>query len=118
LQLEFNVRGEYGLYGRNIAALRAKNKLSQRRLAVELNISSGALGMYETEKREPDIKTMQKIADYFGVDISFIVTGKFAADQDPLLERIRTLSKESREEIERFTSLLELKERHESDDKH
>jgi|GEM_PF-4806450 len=71
--------------------------------------------MYETEKREPDIKSMQKIADFFGVDITYIITGKLAADNDPLLERVRSLSKESREEIEKFTSLLELKERTEAE---
>lgn len=103
------------MYGQNIAALRMQKGISQRQLAVELNISSGALGMYETEKREPDIKTMKKIADFFNVDISYIVTGKLAADNDPFLERIRSLSKESREELERFTALLELKERHEAE---
>jgi transcriptional regulator with XRE-family HTH domain len=102
------------LYGHNIAALRIEKGLTQRQLATELNISSGALGMYETEKREPDIVTMQKFADYFNVDISYIITGKLSSDNDPLLERIRDLSQESREEIERITALLELKERHEA----
>lgn len=103
------------MYGQNIAALRNQKGISQRQLAAELKISSGALGMYETEKREPDIKSMQKIADFFGVDITYIITGKLAADNDPLLERVRSLSKESREEIEKFTSLLELKERTEAE---
>jgi transcriptional regulator with XRE-family HTH domain len=109
------MRGERRLYGQNIAALRIQKGLSQRQLAADLNISSGALGMYETEKREPDIKAMQKIADYFGVDIFYIVTGKLAAENDPLLERIRSLSQESRKEIEKFTALLELKEQNDAE---
>jgi transcriptional regulator with XRE-family HTH domain len=106
------------LYGQNIATLRNQKGFSQRQLAEKLNISSGALGMYETEKREPDIKTMQKIADFFGVDITFIITGKLAAGKDPLLERIRSLSRENREELEKFTSLLELKERTDAEKRH
>lgn len=101
------------MFGHNIAYLRTGRGMTQRQLAAELNISSGALGMYETEKREPDIKTMQKIAEYFDVDISFIITGRSASDNDPLLERIRRLSNESREEIDRYAALLELKEQHE-----
>ena len=100
------------MYGQNIAALRISKNLSQRQLAAELCISSGALGMYEIEKRQPDIKTIQRIANYFEVDVSYIITGKLSSDQDPLLERIRSLSKESREVIECITALLELKERH------
>jgi transcriptional regulator with XRE-family HTH domain len=100
------------VYGQNIAYLRNRKGLTQKALAAELNISGGALGMYEVEKREPDIAVMQKIAEYFGVDIGFIITGRLSGTSDPLFERICRLSPESRADIEKYTELLELKEKH------
>ncbi len=41
---------------KRLKELRKVKKISQRELAKILKISSGAVGMYETGKREPDIE--------------------------------------------------------------
>lgn len=51
--------------GNNIAKLRGTLGLSQRNLADILNVSSGAVAMWETNKRQPDISTLVRIADFF-----------------------------------------------------
>lgn len=56
-----------------LKTLREQNSLTQRSFAEHLNVSHGAIGMWETGKRDPDIETLIKIADYFGVSIDYLV---------------------------------------------
>lgn len=55
--------------------LREEKGLSQVEMAKILNISRSAVGMYEQGKREPDFETLEKIADYFNVDLDTL-TGR------------------------------------------
>lgn len=57
----------------NIAKLRTERNLSQRSLAEELRVSSGAVAMWETNKRQPDISTLSRIADYFDTSTDFLL---------------------------------------------
>ena len=59
-------------YSIRIRKLRKQQQLTQEELALELGISRSTLGMYETGKREPDFKTLEKIADYFNVDMNYL----------------------------------------------
>lgn len=58
---------------RRLKELREAKKISQRKLASILNISSGAVGMYETGKRAPDYELLSQIADFFGVSIDYLL---------------------------------------------
>ena len=57
------------MIGGKIKELRKKKKLSQAELAKLLNISSGAVGLWEVEKRTPDIDNLKKLANLFDVPI-------------------------------------------------
>lgn len=57
----------------NLKLLRKKQKMTQTDLAKALNLSPGTIGMWETNKRNPDIQTLKRIADFFGVSVSEIV---------------------------------------------
>ena len=48
---------------------RRKMGLTQIELAQKLNISQGSLSGYETGRIEPDVTTMRKMADLFGVTL-------------------------------------------------
>jgi len=50
--------------------LRERENLSQRELASRLNMSSSAISMYETGKRQPRFEDEECIADFFNVDIN------------------------------------------------
>lgn len=63
-------------FGQRIASLRKKRGLTQFELAKLLNISKSALGMYETDKREPNFETLIQIADYFEVTLDYLIVGK------------------------------------------
>lgn len=55
-----------------LAVLRKENHMSQRELASKLNISPGAIGMYESGKRTPPLNRAIKIAELFNVQIENI----------------------------------------------
>lgn len=53
--------------------LRKAANLTQEQLADALGITRSRLGMYETGQREPDFETLEAIADYFNVDIDYLM---------------------------------------------
>ena len=53
--------------------LRNEIGLTQAELARRLDISRSTLGMYETGKREPDIESLERIADFFNVDMDYLL---------------------------------------------
>lgn len=57
---------------KTLAILRAENNMSQRELAKKLNISSGAIGMYESGKRMPSLNRAITIAKLFNVPVETI----------------------------------------------
>lgn len=50
--------------------LRKRKGLSQQELADRLKISRSTIGMYETGKREPDLETLEALADFYNVDMN------------------------------------------------
>lgn len=56
-----------------LRALRRQRKLSQIRLAMELNVSQNTICRYETGEREADYTTLVRIADYFGVSLDYLL---------------------------------------------
>lgn len=54
-------------------SLRLRENLTQDELAQNLEISRSAVSMYERGEREPDFETLEKIADYFNVDMNYLI---------------------------------------------
>ena len=74
------------MIGDQIRALRRKNKISQTALSKALGVTQSAVGMWETNKREPDLATLQKIASFFDAPLSELIgessqTGKDIYEQ-------------------------------------
>ncbi len=65
---------ENGLIG--LKMIRKRRRLSQLKVATDLNISREALSYYETGKRNPDIQMLCTLSRYFNVSIDFLITGK------------------------------------------
>lgn len=53
--------------------LRKAAGLSQTEMAKRLGISRSTVGMYETGQREPDFETLEMIADFFNVDVDYLI---------------------------------------------
>ena len=53
--------------------LRKSRKISQLKLAVDLNMNQNTISRYETGDREPGINELILFADYFNVSIDYLV---------------------------------------------
>lgn len=58
-------QGEYMDFAENLKIFRKAFKLSQEKFAKLVGISRGQVANYETDASEPNLTTIQKIADFF-----------------------------------------------------
>jgi transcriptional regulator with XRE-family HTH domain len=61
------------LLGDLISELRLDHGRNQKDLANILNVSVATISHYESEKNFPDVVTLTKIADYFGVSTDYLL---------------------------------------------
>lgn len=52
--------------------LRKSKNITQSKFASDLNIAQTTYAGYELEQRTPDIDTLKKIADYYGVSLDYL----------------------------------------------
>lgn len=57
------------IFASNVKKLRKKRGLSQTDLASALSVSTSSISMYERAEREPSLKMLVSLAEYFGVTI-------------------------------------------------
>lgn len=62
-----------GNFNEILRQLRNSRQMTQLELANALQISRSTIGMYEKGSREPDFATLEIIADYFNVDIDYLL---------------------------------------------
>lgn len=62
-----------------IEALRKSKKISQGNLEKELGFSNGSISKWKTST--PKSERLQKLAEYFGVTIDYLMTGKEYSDE-------------------------------------
>jgi len=53
--------------------LRKKRRISQLRLAIDLNMNQNTISRYENMERQADYETLIKIADYFDVSLDYLL---------------------------------------------
>ena len=53
--------------------LRRKRKISQLKLAMDLNMNQNSISRYETGEREADYNSLIQFADYFNVSIDYLL---------------------------------------------
>lgn len=75
-------------FSETLLSLRRERGLSQQQLADMMGLTRSAVGMYETGKREPDVDTLRRFAEFFHVDMNTLTTGN--GELDELLETLRT----------------------------
>lgn len=77
------------MFAKELKRLREQKNLTQAELAKILNLSSSAIGMYETAKREPSYSILQTIADYFNVEIQTLLNSELNPCLVPVFNRIK-----------------------------
>ncbi len=53
--------------------LRKMRKLSQLKLALDMNMNQNTISRYENMEREADYETLVKFADYFDVSLDYLL---------------------------------------------
>lgn len=53
--------------------LREQKKISQLKLAMDLNMNQNSISRYETGEHQADYETLIKFADYFNVSIDYLL---------------------------------------------
>ena len=53
--------------------LRKDRKISQLKLAIDLNMNQNTISRYENMEREADYETLVKFADYFQVSLDYLL---------------------------------------------
>ncbi len=65
--------------GKKLFELRKQKGISQEELAIDLDISQSTISNYELDVTSPDIETLNKFSQYFGIPIQDIIAeGKYS----------------------------------------
>ena len=65
-----------GTFANVFKELRIKSRLTQQEMADKLKISRSSIGMYESGEREPSFELLEAIADFFNVDMNYLLGKK------------------------------------------
>ncbi|MGN0167269.1 MAG: helix-turn-helix domain-containing protein [Acetatifactor sp.] len=75
--------------GHILANLRREKGLAQKELALLLNLSIGTISNYENGVHSPDLNTLCKLADFYGVTTDYLLgRTKYRFDPKTLTRRI------------------------------
>ena len=53
--------------------IRKSKRISQLKMAIDLNMSQNTISRYETGEREPGISELIKIAEYFDISVDYLL---------------------------------------------
>ena len=80
--------------GHIISKLRYKNGYTQIELAEKIGVTKGAIGMYETDKRQPNYDVLIKLADLFNVTTDYLLSHNNSYnDSNTMIESDPTVNK-------------------------
>jgi len=83
-----------------LAKLRDSLNLSQSEIAKRLGMARTTYAGYENGSREPDLKTLNKLAEFFGVNLNWLITGsdyKMTEEDEQLLRIFNDLNERDQE---------------------
>ena len=68
-------------YGEFLKSLRKEKGLTQEALADQIFVTSKTISRWETGRQLPDLEMLQKLAEFYSVDIRDMVAGEIIADK-------------------------------------
>ena len=84
------------MFSNVLKELRIKSGLSQEELGKRLGLAKSTISMYESGTREPNLETLEAIADLFNVDMNTLTDSKISAElSDELQEYLEELKNRS-----------------------
>jgi transcriptional regulator len=120
-------------FGERLREIRLQKNMTQEQIAKKLNLAVSTIGMYERGAREPSFETLENIADFFNIDMDWLlgksnIQNKYQYEKNITSNKQNKLSEdelisyfridtsdltddeitEVREELEKYTDMLKL----------
>ena len=87
-------------FGENLRSLIEERDMTQKELAIQLNIAPSTMGSYVQNTREPDFATLKLLANYFNVSTDYLLDKYIeqisSHQENELLRVFRSLSAEQK----------------------
>lgn len=93
--------------GHIISQLRHEKNISQKKLANDLNVSFGLVGLWETNKRIPSLESFISLIDYFSVSADFFLEKDRKLKPEQYMNRTVDVSMETKKILDTFQLLNE-----------
>lgn len=102
----------------NLKLLRVEKQIRQTDIAKLLNVAKSTFSSWENGINEPDIKTLKKLADFFGCTVDYIIgregeDGTFyimgnelSKDETELVDKLRLLNPLKKEIVYQIVDVL------------
>ncbi|MBQ8210825.1 MAG: helix-turn-helix transcriptional regulator [Clostridia bacterium] len=87
-------------FGTKLRMLIEEKDITQKELALQLNIAPSTVSSYVQNTREPDFATLRLISKYFDVSLDYLLGGTdtvTSQQEDELLRVFRSLTAEEKE---------------------
>lgn len=103
------------MFGEMLRYLRSTRNITQREIAEYLGVSPSTVGMYEQDRRQPDIETLMRIANFYGVPLSSLAgyPEEESENKRELLKLVDQLDDDQLKELESYIDYLILKHKKE-----
>jgi len=85
--------------GARLKKLRAKNSITQSQLAEYLGVDQSYISKFESGQRQLSVLSLEKLANLFGLPVESLLEGEFHLEQLPFAMRARHLEPEDLESI-------------------
>ena len=120
-------------FGERLREIRLQKNMTQEQIAKKWNLAVSTIGMYERGAREPSFETLENIADFFNIDMDWLlgksnIQNKYQYEKNITSNKQNKLSEdelisyfridtsdltddeitEVREELEKYTDMLKL----------
>jgi len=110
-------------FARRLKDLRESKNISQQELADDLKVAKSTISMYEQGKRQPNFELQEALADYFNVDIDYLVGRSDrttvvtpAIDNQPkrryLMDKIAKATPEQLEKLDKLWNIISNEDEH------
>lgn len=77
--------------GKKLRDLRKARKLTQQDIADRFKVTRGTVSNWEIERREPDLKTLEKLAAFYNVSLDYFAVEKTEDQLVEILDRARDI---------------------------
>lgn len=97
-------------FAQNLRFLREQKKMTQREVADELEVSPGAVAMWEQGNRTPYVDDLVKIANYFSVTLDELITKELVPLLPVYARNLKYLREKSNLKRSDIADLLQVKQ--------